>query len=94
MKIQKVRSWDVLNIRSQSDSESKKLIGIPYKESCVINYGCGKNIDLEAMLDMEEEAVKAFLAQAQDDWCYVEYKGIRGWASKYYLTESTSACTK
>ena len=92
--IQKVKSWDVLNIRSEANFTSKKVAGISYKETCLINHGCGQNIDLESMMHMDEEAVKAFLSQAKEDWCYVEYKGKKGWVSKHYLTKSTSTCTK
>jgi len=93
-KIQKVKSWDVLNIRTLSNYTSKKLAGIPAKETCVINHGCGKDVDFEAIIHMEEEAVKSFLDQAKEDWCYIEYKGTKGWVSKYYLTPSTSTCKK
>ncbi len=91
-KIQKVKSNDSLNMRSKADHKSKKVSSIPYNAQCLKNHGCGKNISFEAMMNMEEEEVKAFLEQAQDEWCYVEYKGISGWVNQYYLSPSKSAC--
>lgn len=90
--IQKVKSNDSLNIRSHADHKSKKISSVPYNETCLINHGCGKNINFEAMMDMEEDDIKALLDQAKDDWCYVEYKGQKAWANKYYLKASSSTC--
>lgn len=91
-KIQKVKSNDSLNIRSKADHKSDKVSTIPFNEQCVKSHGCGKDLGFEAMMDMEEKEVKAFLAQAQEGWCYVEYKGNIGWVSQYYLAPSKAAC--
>ena len=91
-KVQKVRSNDTLNIRSKADHKSDKVSTIPFDEQCLKNHGCGKDLDFESMMSMQEAEVKVFLAQAQDNWCYIEYKGKLGWVSKYYLTPSQSAC--
>jgi len=90
--IQKVKSNDTLNIRSQSTHKSDKITSIPFNAQCVKNYGCGKDIDLEAMMHMQEAEVEAFLAQAKEGWCFVEYKGKKGWANQKYLKASTSSC--
>jgi len=90
--IQKVKSNDTLNIRAQATYKSEKISSVPYNEKCIINHGCGKNINFEAMMDMQEDEIKAFLDQAKDDWCYIEYKGKKAWAKKHYLKESTSTC--
>ena len=90
--IQKVKSNDTLNIRSLSTHKSDKVASIPYNEQCVRNYGCGKNIDLEAMMDMQESEVKTFLQQAKEGWCFVEYKGKKGWVNQNYLKASTASC--
>jgi len=90
--VQNVKSYDSLNMRSESIYTSKKVATIPYHESCVINHGCGKNIDLETMMHMQEEDVKAFLEQAQEGWCYVEYNKNKGWVNKTYLKPSSQEC--
>ncbi|HIC43478.1 MAG TPA: hypothetical protein EYO73_04040 [Sulfurimonas sp.] len=90
--INKVRSNDVLNIRSESIYTSKKISTIPFNEICVKNYGCGKDIELEPMMKMQEDEVKAFLAQAQEGWCFIEYQGNKGWVNKTFVKESTRTC--
>lgn len=90
--VQKVKKNDSLNIREKASHTSKKVSSIPYSEQCVINHGCGKNIDFETMMNMQEDEIKAFLSQAKEEWCYVEYKGKSGWSNKYYLKASKKAC--
>ena len=90
--VQKVKSNDVLNIRSKSDHTSKKVSIIPFNEACVKSHGCGKDIDLESMMYMQEVEVKAFLEQAKTGWCFIEYKGNRGWVNKKFLKASTKPC--
>ncbi|PHR54690.1 MAG: hypothetical protein COA44_12430 [Arcobacter sp.] len=90
--VQKVKSNDTLNIRSGSTHKSEKITSIPFNETCIKNYGCGKDIDLEAMMHMQEKDVKAFLDQAKEGWCYVGYKGEKGWVNKKYLKTSTKTC--
>lgn len=90
--IQKVKKNDSLNIRAQAVHTSKKVSSIPHDAQCVINHGCGKDIDFQAMSDMQEDEIKAFLSQAKEDWCYVEYDGKSGWANKYYLKASRKNC--
>ena len=92
LKVQKVRSNDVLNIREKSTHESKKISSIPFNAQCVKSHGCGKDIDLVSMKDMQEEEIKAFLAQAKEEWCYVEQQGVFGWVNQYYLAPSTKEC--
>ena len=41
---------------------------------------------------MQEEEIKAFLAQSKEEWCYVEYDGNSGWVNSYYLTKSNAQC--
>ncbi len=91
-KVQKVFSWDALNIRKNADHTSEKIAQIPFDASCIVNHGCGKNIDFEAMGNMQEEEIKAFLAQSKEEWCYVEYDGNSGWVNSYYLTKSNAQC--
>jgi len=90
--IQKVKSNDVLNMRSQSTHTSDKVSSIPFNETCVKNHGCGKDINLEAMMQMQESEVKAFLEQAKEGWCFVEYQGKKGWVNKKYLQTTTQTC--
>jgi len=90
--IQKVKANDTLNIRSLATYKSEKISSIPHNEKCVINHGCGKNISLEAMMDLQEDEIQIFLDQAKEDWCYVEYKGKKAWAKKHYLKASSSTC--
>lgn len=90
--VQKVKSNDTLNIRSKSVYTSKKVSSIPFNETCVKSHGCGKDIDLESMMHMQEEEVKAFLQQAKEGWCFVEYKGNKGWVNKKFLKATTKTC--
>ena len=91
-KIQKVQSWDTLNIREKANHKSAKVGTIPANAQCVINHGCGKDIALDVMMNMEEAQVKSFLEQAQEGWCYIEYKGNKGWVNQRYLSESQAQC--
>ncbi len=90
--IQKVKSNDTLNIRTQATHKSDKVTSIPFSAQCVKNHGCGKDISLDAMMNMQEDEVKSFLQQAKEGWCYVEYEGKFGWANQYYLKPSSSEC--
>jgi len=92
LQVKDVKAWDTLNMREKSDHTSKKISSIPHNAQCVINYGCGKDISLEAMMNMQEEEIKLFLAQAKENWCYISYKDNTGWANKKYLKESTAKC--
>lgn len=91
-KIQKVKKNDSLNIRSLASHTSEKIGSIPSDAQCVKNNGCGKEIRFEALMHMQEDTLKAFLAQAEPEWCYVEYKGKMGWVNQYYLKKSASVC--
>lgn len=90
--VQKVNKSDSLNIREKATHTSKKVSSIPYNAQCVINHGCGKDIDFQAMMNMHEDEIKAFLSQAKEAWCYVEYNGKSGWSNKYYLKTSMANC--
>jgi len=92
VKVHNVKKWDALNIREHANHKSKKVSSIPANEQCVINHGCGKDISLEAMGNMQEEEIKLFLAQSNENWCYVTYKGQSGWVNKKYLKESKATC--
>lgn len=90
--IQKVKSSDSLNIRAKADYKSKKISSIPANQTCIKNYGCGKDIAFEAILQMQEAEAEVFYTQAKKGWCYVEYKGVSGWVNKVYLQESKTQC--
>lgn len=90
--VKKVKKNDQLNMREQSTHTSKIISRIPSNAQCVINHGCGKEIGLKAMMSMQEDEVKAFLAQSKENWCYVEYQGKLGWANRYYLKASKADC--
>lgn len=90
--VQKVKANDTLTIRSLSEHTSEKVGAIPFDAQCVKNSGCGKAIRLEAMMQMEEEEIKTFLAQAKPEWCYVEYGGKKGWVNQFYLKKSRTPC--
>ncbi len=90
--IQKVKKNDSLNIRSLASHTSEKVGSIPSDAQCVKNNGCGKEIRFEALMHMQEAELKAFLAQAQPEWCYIEYEGSIGWVNQYYLEKSSSVC--
>jgi len=90
--VTKVKSDDALNIRAASTHKSEKIASIPFDAQCVKNHGCGKDINLEVLMHMQEEEVKIFFEQAKEGWCYLEYKGKFGWANQYYLSPSKADC--
>ena len=92
LQVQKVRSNDILHIRAKADYTSESLGKIAHNAQCVVSHGCGKNIDFQAMMHMQESEIAAFLAQAKEEWCYIDYDGISGWSHSYYLTTSTADC--
>ncbi len=92
VQVSNVKAWDALNIREKANHTSKKISSIPHDEKCVISHGCGKDITLEAMGNMQEDEIKLFLAQAKENWCYVAYENKFGWVNKKYLKANTQAC--
>jgi len=92
LQVHNVKSYDVLNIREKADHTSKKLSGIPHSEKCVISYGCGKDISLEAMGNMHEQEIKDFLAQSKEKWCYIKHNKTVGWVNSKFLKPSTASC--
>lgn len=90
--VQKVKSWDKLNIREKANHTSNKIGSIAYNDTCIINHGCGKNIDFQAIKDMEEVEIQLFLSQSKENWCYIESNSIYGWVNSYYLKKSTAVC--
>jgi len=91
-KVQKVKSNDSLNIREMATHKSNKVSAIAHNAQCIKNHGCGKDIDLDSMMNMTEDQVKDFLSQAKDGWCYIEHQGHTGWVNQYYLKESKEEC--
>ncbi len=90
--VKDVKSYDVLNIREKADHTSKKISGIAHNAQCVVSYGCGKDITLEAMGNMHEEEIRLFLNQSKENWCYITYQDKVGWVNKKFLKKSTGEC--
>lgn len=86
-----VASDDVLNIRSEPDWQSRKLGEIPRDGKCIKNLRCVGGLTFKEFTTLSEEE-KAIVTKERPRWCYIEYKGIRGWVVGRYLREG--ACVK
>jgi uncharacterized protein YgiM (DUF1202 family) len=81
-----VANDDVLNIRSEPDSQSRKLGEIPPDGKCIKNLRCRGGLTLHEFTTLSEEEKKK-ITIARPRWCYIEYKGIKGWVAGRYLSE-------
>lgn len=81
-----VASDDVLNIRSEPDWQSRKLGEIPPDGKCIKNLRCVGGLTFKEFTTLSEEE-KQRIIKERPRWCYIEYKGIRGWVAGHYLRE-------
>ena len=82
-----VANDDVLNIRSEPDWQSRKLGEIPLDGQCIKNLRCAGGLTLHEFTTLSEEE-KQRITKERPRWCYIEYKGIKGWVAGRYLRES------
>ena len=81
---------DVLNIRSEANAKSEKVGEIPPDGQCIKNLKCVGGLTFDEftkLSDAEKEKIK----KERPRWCYIEYKGIKGWVAGRFLREG--ACT-
>ena len=90
-KVNGVASNNVLNMRSKADPNAKKVGGVPPGANCVKNLGCKGGLSMSEFTDLSKKE-QATILRKRPRWCYVEYRGIKGWVSARYLAEGS--CTK
>lgn len=86
-----IESGDVLNIRQEATSCSKKLGKIPSDGQCIKNLKCVGGLTFHEFTTLSE-AEKERIKRERPRWCFIEYKGIEGWVAGRYLREG--ACVE
>ena len=81
-----VDAADVLNIRKEPSGRSAKIGEIPPNGQCVKNIRCVGGLTFEEFTSLSE-AEKDKIKKERPRWCYIEYKGIRGWVAGRFLRE-------
>lgn len=81
-----VDSNDVLNIRSEPHWQAGKIGEIPSDGQCIKNLRCVGGLTLQEFTTLSE-AEKQRITKERPRWCYIEYKGIKGWVAGRYLRE-------
>jgi len=83
-----VETGDVLNIRKEANWQSEKIGEIPPDGRCIKNLKCVGGLTYEEFTNLSE-AEKEKIKQERPRWCYIEYKGIKGWVAGRYLREGS-----
>ena len=81
-----VEAGDVLNIRQEPNDKSVKIGEIPPDGTCVKNIRCIGGLTFEEFTTLSE-AEKSKIKKERPRWCYIEYKGTKGWVAGRYLRE-------
>ena len=81
-----VESGDVLNIRNEPDWISKKIGEIPPDGQCIKNLKCIGGLTYDEFTSLSE-AEKEKIKRERPRWCFIEYKGLKGWVAGRYLME-------
>ena len=81
-----VQSNDALNIRKEPDWQSEKIGEIPPDGQCIKNIKCVGGLTYDEFTNLSE-AEKEKIIQERPRWCYIEYKGIKGWVAGRFLRE-------
>jgi uncharacterized protein YgiM (DUF1202 family) len=84
--VHSVDSNDVLNIRSEPHWQSRKIGEIPPDGQCIKNLKCVGGLTFHEFTTLSE-AEKQRITKERPRWCYIEYKGIKGWVTGRYLIE-------
>lgn len=79
---------DVLNIRLEPDWQARKIGEIPSDGQCIKNLRCVGGLTFQEFTALSE-AEKQRITKERPRWCYIEYKGIKGWVAGRYLREGT-----
>ena len=83
-----VEKEDVLNIRQAPNHKSKKIGEIPSDGQCLKNLKCEGGLTFEEFTNLTE-AEKNKIKKERPRWCYIEYKGVKGWVAGRYLREGS-----
>lgn len=81
-----VEAGDVLNIRQEANARATKIGEIPPGGTCVKNIRCVGGLTFEEFTTLSE-AERNKIEKERPRWCYIEYKGIKGWVAGRYLRE-------
>lgn len=81
-----VDSNDVLNIRKEANWQSEKIGEIPADGQCLKNLKCVGGLTLDEFTSLSEPE-KEKIKKERPRWCYIEYKGVKGWVAGRYLRE-------
>jgi len=81
-----VETEDVLNIRQEPNYKSKKIGEIPSDGQCIKNLKCVGGLTFQEFTSLTE-AEKNKIKKERPRWCYIEYKGVKGWVAGRYLRE-------
>jgi len=79
-----VAANDVLHLRDVPSAESRSLARIPPNARGLEHLGCRRN---QPPLDQWARMSKMQRAEAQTQWCRVEYRGKQGWVAGRYLRQ-------
>jgi len=77
-----VAANDVLHLRDVPSAESRSLARIPPNARGLKHIGCRRN---QPPLEQWARMSKTQRAEAQTQWCRVEYHGKQGWVAGRYL---------
>lgn len=83
-----VASGDVLNMRREANWQSEKVGEIPPDGQCIKNLKCVGGLTFDEFTNLSK-AEKEKIKKERPRWCYIEYKGIRGWVAGLYLREGS-----
>lgn len=83
-----VAAGDVLNIRQEPSGTAAKIGEIPPDGTCVKNLRCVGGLTFEEFTTLSE-AEQDEIKKERPRWCYIEYKGIKGWVAGRYLREGS-----
>jgi hypothetical protein len=81
-----VEQGEVLNIRQEANEQSRIIGEIPSDGQCIKNLKCVGGLTFEEFTTLSE-AEKETIKKERPRWCYIEYRGIRGWVAGRYLRE-------
>jgi len=85
-KVRGVERGDVLNIRSEANGKAEKVGEIPPDGQCVKNLKCAGGLTMEEFTTLSE-VEKEKINKERPRWCYIEYKGTKGWVAGRFLRE-------
>ena len=83
-----VESDDVLNIRREANPNSEKIGEIPPDGQCIKNLKCVGGLTFKEFTTLSESE-KEKIKKERPRWCFVEYRGTKGWVAGRYLREGS-----